>query len=380
MNLYNKYRPHSLASVAGQEQVKKPLAMMVQSGDIPHSLLFTGPAGTGKTTCARILAAMVNCTDGPKVEYAADDPVALAIISGRTNIDVYEMDAASNRGIDEIKALREKAYNVPMEMRRKIYIIDECHQLTPEAWNALLKLIEEPPSHAMFVLCTTEKRKVIETIQSRCVCFEFRSLSMEDVVKQLRFIASAEKIDIEDDAIRMIASVGRGSLRTSISKMEKLRQSQERITGKLVSTLLGTTSRQTVANFIEAVANGNLLGGLTSSSEAISVGVPPEDFFSHVATFCHDLIFLGVTGYDIERTGYTPDELQALTKVRDKLIELVGKTHFRPMILQWISYLNEYSISVVYRMQPQFLVNIAFTKLYYNLKSYKNLHEKGGAA
>lgn len=380
MNLYNKYRPFSLASVCGQEQVKKPLAMMVQSGDIPHSLLFTGPAGTGKTTAARILASMVNCVDGPKVEYAKDDPIASAIISGKTNIDVYEMDAASNRGIDEIKSLREKAYNVPMEMRRKVYIIDECHQLTSEAWNALLKILEEPPSHAMFILCTTERRKVIETIQSRCVCFEFRSLSMEDVVKQLRLIASAEKIDIEDDAIRMIASVGRGSLRTSISKLEKLRQCQERITAKLVGTLLGTTSRQTIAEFIDAVADGNLLAGLKSSSDAISVGVPPEDFFSHVATFCHDLIFLGVTGYDIERTGYSPDELQALTKVRDKLLAAVGKTHFRPMVLQWIGHLNEYSISVVFKMQPQFLVNVAFTRLYYNYKSYKNLHEKGGAA
>ena len=380
MNLYNKYRPYNLATVCGQEQVKKPLALMVQSGDIPHSFLFTGPAGTGKTTVARILASMVNCTDGPKVDYAADDPVVQAIISGKTNIDVYEMDAASNRGIDQIKSLREKAYNVPMEMRRKVYIIDECHQLTPEAWNALLKILEEPPSHAMFILCTTERRKVIETIQSRCVCFEFRSLVMDDVVKQLRNIASAEKIDIEDDAIRMIASVGRGSLRTSISKLEKLRQCQERITSKLVSTLLGTTSRQTIADYIDAVIDGNLLSGLKASSEAISVGVPPEDFFSHVATFCHDLIFLGVGGYDVERTGYSPDEILSLTKTRDKLLATVGKTRLRPMILQWIDYLNEYSFSVVFKMQPQFLVNIAFTRLYYNYKSYKSLHEKGGAA
>lgn len=379
MNLYNKYRPHSLKTVCGQEHIKKSLTMMIRNGDIPHSFLFTGPAGTGKTTVARILAAMLNCSSGVSEDPPADDHFVSLIVSGRSNMDVLEMDAASNRGIDDVKSLREKAYSVPMEMRRKVYIIDECHQLTPEAWNALLKIIEEPPAHAIFVLCTTERRKVIQTIQSRCVCFEFRTISVDDMLKQLRDISGAEKIDVDDDALRLIACAGRGSLRTAISKLERLRQSDERITPKFVSMMLGVTSRGTAMDFFDGIITADFPKVIKASSEAISVGVPVEDFLNLLSEVCHDLAILDMPGYDLERTrGYMPDERNALAALRDKMSAGVGKHQFRMMLTQWIKCIDSYVKYSVFNSQPQLLVDTCFIRIYLNWKGF--LEKKGGAA
>lgn len=372
MALYNKYRPFTLDMVCGQEHIRKILANQVKKNEVSHTNLFTGPAGTGKTTVARILAAMVNATGGPTVAISMDDPIVNSIMSGRSSMDVMEIDAASNRGIDDTKELRRHVPNAPMEMRMKVFIIDECHQLTSEAWNCLLKLLEEPPKHAIFVLCTTEKRKVLETIQSRSVLFEFRALGLEDVAKQVRYIANAEKIDIEDEAIRMVAGSARGSLRTAISKLEKLANLDERVTAKLASNILGTTSRQTIGAFIEAVIDSKLMDALAASSDALSVGLPPEDFFAYVSEFCHDIAFFGATGYDYERLGYSKEENDQVLRIRDKMAALVGKTNFRHMLLKWIEKLDFYSKVVVYKFKPQFLVNFAYTELYYVFKSYKD--------
>lgn len=383
--LYTKYRPHNLEQVCGQEHIKKILTNQVKSNSVLHAYLFTGPAGTGKTSVARILASMVNCSAGMTVDPPIDDPVVAMIHAGKKSVDVCEMDAASSRGIDDIKALREQAYLSPMEMRKKIYIIDECHQLTSEAWNALLKILEEPPKHAIFILCTTEKRKVLDTIQSRCSCYEFRSLQQDDICRQLRLICSTEKLDADDEALKMIAGASRGSLRAAISRLEKAAGVGGRMTSLTISQMLGVTNRQVIASFVQAIMSGGLLDAMKASSDAISIGVPIEDFFAGVAEFCHDLMFVGVNGYDASRAGHSSADLAAIETIRDSLTKIVGGNAYRPMLIQWIGILDEYSKTVVFKLQPQYLANVAFTKLYYNFKHYKarastETSNKGGAA
>ncbi len=384
MALYNKYRPYKLSMVCGQEHIKKILANQIIKNNLVHAYLFVGPAGTGKTTMARILAAMVNATEAPTVDTSLDDPRVDQIIGGRNSMDVFEMDAASTRGIDDIKEIRDKAYLSPIEMRKKVYIIDECHQLTPEAWGALLKILEEPPQHSIFVLCTTDSRKVQEAIKTRCQCFDFKSIPSEEMVKQVRSIAMNERIEIDDDALRMIVAASRGSLRNAISKLEKVNGAGERITANAVSLILGVTNKRTICDFVNSLIDGNILAGLKASSEAISIGVPPEDFFAHIASFNHDMMMFGVNGFDIERTGYLPEEINAVSEARDKLANMLGKSNFRKLLLKWEELLDKYAKRVVYRENAQKLVNIAFTALYFELKNFKAVvaaaTEKGGAA
>jgi len=384
MALYNKYRPYKLSMVCGQEHIKKILANQVAKNNLVHAYLFIGPAGTGKTTVARILAAMVNATEKPTTEPSLDDPRVVQIISGKNNMDVFEMDAASTRGIDDIKEIREKAYMAPLEMRKKVYIIDECHQLTNEAWGALLKILEEPPHHAIFVLCTTDSRKVQEAIKTRCQCFDFKAVPSEEMVKQIRSIAMTEQIEIDDDALRMIVSASRGSVRNAISKLEKVNGVGERITANTVSLILGVTNKRTVSDFVNSLIDGNLLAGLKASSDAISIGVPPEEFFAQIASFIHDMMMFGVNGFDIERTGYLPDEVNAVVDARDKLANVLGKSNFRKLLIKWEELLDKYARRVVYKENAQKLVNIAYTAMYFDLKNYKAAiaaaTEKGGAA
>lgn len=371
MALYNKYRPYKLSMVCGQEPIKKILANQVNLNKLVHAYLFVGPAGTGKTTLARILAAMVNCSSGMTSDPSIDDPIVAQIVSGKNSMDVFEMDAASTRGIDDIKEIRERAYMAPMEMRRRVYIIDECHQLTPEAWAALLKILEEPPASSIFILCTTDSRKVQEAIKTRCQCFDFKAIPSEEITKQLRTIASAEQIEIEDDALRMIVGASRGSLRNAISKLEKVNNVGERITANTVSLILGVTNKRVIANFADALIEGNIVSAMKASSDALSIGVSPEDFFAHVASFCHDMMMFGINGFDIERTGYLPEEVSAVTEARDKLANVVGKQNFRKLLLKWEEMLDKYAKRSIWKEGAQKLVNIAFLAMYFELKHYK---------
>jgi DNA polymerase-3 subunit gamma/tau len=372
MALYNKYRPYKLDMLYGQEYVRKVLTNQVKKNKMAHAYLFTGPAGTGKTSAARVLAAMVNATNGMTDSPSMDDPIVERIISGRNNMDVFEMDAASNRGIDDIKELRSRVYLSPMEMRKKIYIIDECHQLTTEAWNALLKILEEPPQHAIFVLCTTDPKKVLETIKTRCQCFEFKPILLEDIVKQLRQIAAAERIEIDDEAVVLVARAANGSLRNAISKLEALSDLGERITTVITSTALGITSRQTLIEFVNAAIDGDFLIGMKTSSEALSIGLPAEKFLSLVGEICHDLAVSGVKGYDISRTGYLPDEVKALTTVKDRFVEIAGAGNFRKLLFRWVEVLNDWAEISIFKYQPQDLVNFTFMVLFYEIKPYKD--------
>jgi DNA polymerase-3 subunit gamma/tau len=373
MALYNKYRPASLKMVCGQEHVKRILASQVRQNDLVHAYLFTGPAGTGKTTVARILAAMINCSTGMTVDIPADDPFVSAIMSGRKGMDVYEMDAASTRGIDDAKELRSIVFLPPMEMRKRVFIIDECHQLTPEAWAVLLKMIEEPPPYSVFILCTTELNKVLETIQTRCQCFSFRQLNVEDIFPYIKNIAIAEGIQADDEALRLISIGARGSLRDALSKLDKARHAGARITPETVSELVGVPSRKIIRRYVAAIVSAKIADGIAASSEALGIGVSPQDFLCEVANVCHDLLLHGRSGVDAARYGYTPDEASALEELRRGIFTAINPGHeddpltrrlFRQLISQWIKVVQESSKLTVYNLQPQFQANIAFVEMF----------------
>ena len=237
--LYRRWRPRRFGSIVGQEPVVRTLRRAIETDRVSHAYLFSGPRGTGKTSTAKVLAMGLNCEKGPTPEPDGTCDSCRAIM-GNSSMDVLEMDAASNRGIDEIRDLRDKVNLAPAAGRMRVYIIDEVHMLTAEAFNALLKMLEEPPEHVVFVLATTEKHKVLPTIISRCQSFDFRRPSVETLVAKLGEISEAEDIEVEPEALTVIAREGRGSFRDAEGLLDQLSSFAEgRITASMVRELLG---------------------------------------------------------------------------------------------------------------------------------------------
>jgi len=237
--LYRKWRPRRFGSIVGQEPVVRTLRRAIETDRVSHAYLFSGPRGTGKTSTAKVLAMGLNCEKGPTPEPDGTCDSCRAVM-GNSSMDVLEMDAASNRGIDEIRDLRDKVNLAPAAGRMRVYIIDEVHMLTAEAFNALLKMLEEPPEHVVFVLATTEKHKVLPTIISRCQSFDFRRPSVETLVEKLGEISEAEGIEVEPEALTVIAREGRGSFRDAEGLLDQLSSFAEgTITASMVRELLG---------------------------------------------------------------------------------------------------------------------------------------------
>jgi DNA polymerase III subunit gamma/tau len=265
--LYRKYRPQSFAEVVGQEAVVRTLGNAISTEAVRQAYLFAGPRGTGKTSMARILAKCLNCAQGPTTTPDGTCHVCRTIAAG-TSLDVIEMDAASQRGIDDIREIRDRVVLQPVEGRYKVYILDEAHQLTDAAWNALLKLIEEPPPHLVFVFCTTDLSKVLPTVRSRCQTFVFQRPSLQDLVKVLRQIADAEGIDAPDQALALVARSGRGAYRDAVSTLDQLAAATaNKVTVQAVLELLGTVEEEALFRLCDLVIDRDTAGALTYVEE-----------------------------------------------------------------------------------------------------------------
>ncbi|MGN6796987.1 MAG: DNA polymerase III subunit gamma/tau [Gaiellaceae bacterium] len=270
--LYRKYRPQTFAEVVGQEAVVRTLTNAVEQGKVRQAYLFAGPRGTGKTSLARILAKAVNCAHGPTPTPDGTCHACVAIANG-TSLDVIEMDAASQRGIDDIRDIRERVVLQPVEGQYKVYILDEAHQLTDAAWNALLKLIEEPPPHLMFVFCTTELQKVLPTVRSRCQTFVFQRPRLPDLVRKLRLISDGEEIDVPDAALALIARGGRGAYRDAESTLDQLAAATGgTITVQDVLQLLGAVEDEVLFRLVDMVAASETAEALLFLEELSSQG------------------------------------------------------------------------------------------------------------
>lgn len=250
--LYRKYRPGVFADVIGQDHITKVLRGEILSGTVSHAYLFCGSRGTGKTTCAKILAKAVNC-DSPNSD---GDPCGVCekCKAFNNSFDIVEMDAASNNGVDDIRMLRDKINFVPIEMKRRVYIIDEVHMLSTGAFNALLKTLEEPPSHVMFILATTEFNKIPATIVSRCKRFDFHRITAEDMLPRLRYVCDNENIGINNDSLRLIAHLATGAMRDALSMLE-LFVGQSDIDTEKASKILGVVGNKTVLEILSHIAN-----------------------------------------------------------------------------------------------------------------------------
>jgi DNA polymerase III subunit gamma/tau len=265
--LYRKYRPQSFEEVVGQEAVVRTLTNAIATEAVRQAYLFAGPRGTGKTSMARILAKCLNCAQGPTTAPDGTCHACRSIAAG-TSLDVIEMDAASQRGIDDIREIRDRVVLQPVEGRYKVYILDEAHQLTDAAWNALLKLIEEPPPHLVFVFCTTDLSKVLPTVRSRCQTFVFQRPRLQDLVRKLRLIADAEEIDVPDQALALVARGARGAYRDAESTLDQLASATgNQVTVQAVLELLGTVEEEALFRLCDLVIDRDTAGTLTYLEE-----------------------------------------------------------------------------------------------------------------
>jgi DNA polymerase-3 subunit gamma/tau len=313
-SLYRRHRPRTFADVVGQEPIVRTLRNAVAQGKVHHAYLFVGSRGTGKTSMAKILAACLNCEQGPTVEPCGHCESCVAI-AGATSLDVIEMDAASNNSVDDIRELRERVAFAPVSGRHKVYILDEAHMLSPQAWNAFLKTLEEPPPHTIFVLCTTEAQKVLPTVVDRCHRFDFSRPSAEQVSEVLRRVADAEGIDLPDAARALIARKATGSFRDALGNLEQLvTYGGADIALDDVLAVLGVADAELLFETVDSVAGGDPPRALRAVQRLAASGRDAGQFFDDLEEHARGLLV-------VQTLEEVPAELRVTAEQDERLAE-----------------------------------------------------------
>ncbi|MDE0737306.1 MAG: DNA polymerase III subunit gamma/tau, partial [Pirellulaceae bacterium] len=352
-----RYRPQSFLDMVGQEHVTKALENAIATNRVGHAYLFTGARGVGKTSLARIFAKALNCQQGLSSEPCNSCDICLGIANG-DDIDVLEIDGASNRQIDDIRRLRSNVAVRPSRGRYKIYIIDEVHMLTKEAFNALLKTLEEPPEHVKFMFCTTNPEKILETILSRCQRFDFSPVKTASILNRLQLITQQEGLQVDEDALQLLARRAQGSMRDGQSLLEQvLSFSQGQVTVGDVHTLLGTVETRQLAELVQHASNGDTIQTLAVLDKAIDEGIDLGQLAEQLLGYYRDLM-AATAGCDVNLMRHSsPDEYELLGQL--------GQQLGMETILAILQLLDETLARMRTSTQPRTLVEMVLTRICY---------------
>jgi DNA polymerase-3 subunit gamma/tau len=351
--LYRKYRPQGWAEVVGQQHVVQTLRNAIAADRVGHAFLFAGPRGTGKTTLARLLAKAVNCLNEDKTKRPCNECDHCKAVNDNRFMDLIEIDAASQTGVEDVRDLRDKINFSPTQGKFKIYIIDEVHMFSTSAFNALLKTLEEPPPHAIFVLATTEIHKIPATVLSRCQRHEFRRVPVDEIVGQLKFIAAAENLKADDEALALIARQAAGGMRDAISLLDQLSSTGDTITIELAQTVLGTATSQTVLDLVASILDGEAGRGLDAIHKALDGGADPRALSRQVVDYLRGLMLIQMGN---------ESQVETTKDIKKKMTE--HSSAFTPaQVLRMMRAFNEAAADSRGSWQPSLSLELAFAEM-----------------
>ena len=348
--LYRKWRPAQWDQVIGQEHIVQTLRNAIGADRVAHAYLFAGPRGTGKTTTARLLAKAVNCLNDNLAERPCNQCAHCQAVNQGRFLDLIEIDAASNTSVEDVRDLREKINFSPNQGRYKVYIIDEVHMLSTAAFNALLKTLEEPPPHAIFILATTEGHKIPATVLSRCQFHEFRRIPVNEIVANLKTLAKQEKIKIDEAALLLIARQSTGSMRDAISLLDQLASAGKQVTLEMAQAVLGTATSQAVLELMNALVARDPAAGLEVIHRTLDTGSDPRQFTKQIVEYLRGLLLVAVGNAGL---------VEVTQEVRSQMAQHAQALSI-PDFLRLLDIFNQAATEIRSGWQPSLPLEMAF--------------------